>query len=193
MGRGFPFPKAEYMPGRLTGLLISMAVLAFTVTSSHAADPGEQARLEHEVAEAAARFIDFCRSPEVWRYDNLRPTILRAVAPIGSLFHPPEVPVVHLSPGSPDYRRTVGQMMYLYYLYASRKQRLADFLAGQEAGAPPGGGAVLPKRSAADEDLREETYRVENELDQAQSKLWEGLWLGLALRQPSPYVPPAGF
>ena len=158
------------MPGKLTWLVIWMTGLVFAVPSSHAADPGEQTRLEHEVAEAAANFIGFCRSPEVWRYDNLRPTILRAVAPIGTLFHPPEVPVVHLSPGSPDYRRVVGGMMYRYYLWVSRKQHLAEFLAEQEAGgAPPVVGALLPKSSEYDESLGEETNRVESELDNARA------------------------
>ena len=174
MGKGLPFPNVTDMPGRLTGLLISMAVLAFTVTSSRAADPGEQGRLEHDVAEAAANFVSFCSSPEVWRFDNLRPTVLRAVAPIGSIFHPPEVPVVHLSPGSPDYRKIVGQMMYLFSLYVSRRERLAEFLAEQKAGAPPPppqrARAVLANiSSAADIEIGDETHRVENELDHARA------------------------
>ena len=82
-------------------LSISLMTFSFAVPSGYAADPGEQARLEQEVAEAASHFVEFCRRPEVWKYDNLRPTIFRAIAPLGTIFRPPEVPVVHLSPAVP--------------------------------------------------------------------------------------------
>ena len=155
------------MCAKLTWLLIAMAALALVTPPSYAADPGQQARLERDVAEAAAGFINFCRSPEVWRYDNLRPTIMRAVAPIGTIFQPPQVPVVILSPGSPDYRIIVGQMAYLYSIYASRKQRLSDFLGGEEPGAPPVGWALPQAHDEYEEDFDEDALHVEGELDQA--------------------------
>ena len=94
---------------------------------------------------------------------------MRAVAPIGTLFHPPEVPVVHLSPGSPDYRRIVGEMMYRFSLYTSRKERLAEFLAEERAPTSQPGGAVAAKSIPADKYLGEDTHRVENELDHAKA------------------------
>jgi tetratricopeptide (TPR) repeat protein len=179
------------MPGKSTWLVISMVALSLAIPSSYAADPGEQARLEQAVADAAARFVDFCRSPEVWRYDNLRPTIMRAVAPIGTIFNPPQVPVVFLSPGRPEYRRIVGEMMYRFSLYASRKQRLAEFLAEEKVASAQPDGALPAQSSPADEYLGEETHRVENKLDKARASYggacaWAWPYFNL---RPSCHVP----
>ena len=182
MGRVLQFLAVRHMSGKLNWFSIAMAGLSFAVSSGYAADPGEQARLEQEVRDAAQQFAGFCARPEVWRYDNLRPTIQRAVAPLGTIFRPPQVPVVHLSPGSPDYRRVVGQMMYWYYLCASRKQRFTEFIAGQRAGVPPVGRALLPKSDADNESLDDETHRVESELDNARASY------GRAFAWAWPYV-----
>ena len=155
------------MSNKLTWLLISMATLALAVPSSRAADRAEQTRLlQHAAQKALSNLNDVCL--EAWKYDNLRPTIARAVWPEGTLFKPPEVPVIHLSPGSPQYRAIVGQMAYWGSLCASLRQRLADRLAERKAG-PQGGGALQPKNNESDEDVDEETFRVENERDHAKA------------------------
>ena len=165
MSRGPPFLKAAPTPGKLAWLLVAMMGLAFAVPSSYAADPGEEARLRQDVAEASKRLHDVCLC--AWKYDNLRPTTLRAVAPIGGLLNPPQFPVVHLSPGSPDYRTVVGEMMYCNWFCVSRQQRLAELAKGREPDAQPDARAAPIRRSAADEEIGEETQRVENELDHA--------------------------
>ena len=152
---------------RLTWLLIGIMVLLYFVSPSHAADPGRQARLQHEVAEAQANCIRFCTSREVWRYDNLRPTVLRTIAPVIPPARMEDMPVVHLSPGSPDYRRTVGQMMYLCWYLASRRQRLAEFLAEKENEAPPAGWALPQIHNDYEEDFDDDAHHAEGELDQA--------------------------
>ena len=169
MGRGLPFFKAERLPGRFIRLLVSMTGLVSVIPSGHAADPSEQARLEQEVRGASKPRGLLCSSRRL-EVRQLASTILRAVAPIGTIFRPPEVPVVHLSPGSPDYRRVVGEMMYCFSLYASLQQRLTEFVAEQKAGgALPGGGALPVKGITDDEDLCEETHRIESELDNARA------------------------
>jgi tetratricopeptide (TPR) repeat protein len=160
-----PLLNGEHPHGGLIGLLISIAGLAIVLPSSYAADPGERGRLEQGVRETADGLRGVCRV--AWRYDNLRPSILRAVAPIGGLLNPPAAPVIHLSPGSPDYRKTVGEMMYWVSLYASQQERLAELASEEKATAPQRGAALRAIGSAANEELGEETQRVENELDHA--------------------------
>ena len=58
-------------------------------------------------------------------------------------------------------------MVCRFSLYASRRQRLADFLAGQQAGSPPVGWAIPPKDNDYEADFGEDTHGVEGELDQA--------------------------
>jgi len=143
------------MPYKLVWLSVFAVTLSFAVPSSQAGITGEQALLQQEVAEASARFGNVCRV--AWGHDNLRPTPLRAIAPVGTPFRPAQVPVVFLSPGSSDYRKVVGEMMYWYSLLGFRKQRLAEF-------------ATWPKGSVTDENLGEEIRRVQNEFDNARAK-----------------------
>ena len=156
--------------GMFLWLTIWMAALTFAVPSGQAADSGEQARLEHEVTEAAAAFVAFCRSPDVYRYDNLRPMIERALAPMGSILRAPPVPVEHLSPGSPRYRTIVGQMMYLYYIWISRKQRLDEYCAAKDAGkVPPVAALAEPKNDPYEVTFIDEVSKMERELDHARA------------------------
>jgi hypothetical protein len=150
------------MSSRLIWWFVWMVVFQIASPSSYAADSTEVTRLKQEVAEALAGLTDVCR--EAWQYDNLRPTIARAVWPEGTLFHPPQIPVVHLSAGSPYYRAVVGQMAYWGSLSASRIQRLVDFTAGRKV-PPPQGKAVLMNGSSVEEEIP----GAEKELDHAKA------------------------
>ena len=98
------------MSGRLIGLA-SLVVLLLPIRPSCAADFSEQQTyVQGEVERSRSRLVAVCKV--AWTYDNLRPTVARAKWPQGTLFQPPEAPVIHLSQGSPIYRRVVGQMAY---------------------------------------------------------------------------------
>lgn len=122
------------MSGKFIRLSICTAVSVLVILPTYAADFAYQARLKHEAEESSVRLEGVCR--DAWQYDNLRPTIQRAIAPIITPIHWPDLPVVHLSPGSPDYRKTVGDMMYWYWLYYSQQQRLANIAAELKASSP---------------------------------------------------------
>lgn len=156
----------EFLFGGASLLLTCFVCLALAVPASYGADPAEQVRLERELQEASQTLVTYCTTGDVWRYDNLRPTLLRAVAPFGTIFNPPKAPVIHLSPGSPYYRPIVGQMMYHYYFCASRKERLIEFMAAEQEAEQPAV-LVVPPKSLADVD--EERRCVEYELDNARA------------------------
>ena len=99
------------MCAKLTCVAISLVGLTLSTPSASAADFSEQERLfDSEVSRSLECLKDVCRV--AWPYDNLRPAALRAKWPEGTLFKPPETPVIHLSPGSPRYCAIVGQMAY---------------------------------------------------------------------------------
>ena len=124
------------MSRKFTCLLISIATLALPVSSSRAADLAEQARLLREgVQEALANLTKVCA--EAWQYDNLRPTVARAVWPQGTMFKAPEVPVKQLSPASPLYRAR----------WTNGVLGLAVRLANRALGGPP----YRPERRSAAE------------------------------------------
>ena len=159
--------------GSFVRLATWMMAMAWAVSPSHALDPGEKARLEQELQDASLHLADVCGT--AWKYDNLRPTTKRAVAPLGTLFQPPDVPVVHLSPGCPDYEMIVGEMVYWFSLCGSKKKRLMEIDA-KEKNDQPGGkdreqhaikAKVAEKVGKAydAEGLLTEIYRAENELD----------------------------
>lgn len=148
--------------------------LALTSTAG-AADPGQQARLEREMAEAGTTFIAFCNRPEVCRYENVNRAFRPVVVSLGGELRPPAMPVVHLSPGSVNYRRIVGQAMYLYCVLGSRQQRLAEFLAASEKQAEDNAGGQAsafhwdpPKCDEEyEESFADDLLHLEQELDQA--------------------------
>jgi hypothetical protein len=133
--------------------------------------PAELVQLQREVAEAWADFVRFCGRPDVWQYDNLRPTICRAVAPIlpNPNFDPSKGPVMHLSPGSPRYREIVGEMMYLHSFYVSRKERLVEFRKKLETAASEGNMAPPPTNGKYQQEITKEIRRAEAELEQARA------------------------
>ena len=73
------------------------------------------------------------------------------------------------SPGSPDYRKTVGKMIYSYSRCLSQQQRMKDFVAHPEVAAPPRIGVLPSKNSPDEEDLSDEIPRIEDELDNARA------------------------
>jgi len=169
MDRRSRLSSEERLLGKSRVLLICLVVLAIVFSSSYAADQADQAeraRLEYELRQATKALVDYCTSPPVWTYDNLRPTLLRAVAPFGTIFNPPKGPVIHLSPGGPRYRPIVGEMMYRYYFCLSRKERLAEFMARQEVStAPPVRFPSPPSLADVDGEMRS----IEHELDYARA------------------------
>jgi hypothetical protein len=99
------------MYGKLTWLVISLAALALAARAASPADFSEQQRgFAAEVDRSLECLKEVCGV--AWAFDNLRPAALRAKWPEGTLFKPPEGPVIHLSPGSPRYRAIIGQMAY---------------------------------------------------------------------------------
>ncbi|MCS7304310.1 MAG: hypothetical protein NZ602_04290 [Thermoguttaceae bacterium] len=152
-----------------------MAVGGLWGSQGRADAPAERMRLEARVKEAAVNFTRFCAQPDVWKYDNLREPIRRALAPVGTAFQPPQVPVVLLSPGSAEYQKIVGEMMYLYYVWFSRQQRLAEFMA-REKSIMDGIPRSKPPRQPADDgqmevddemEFTEELYGTEIQVDKA--------------------------
>jgi hypothetical protein len=129
---------------------VFFTVLAIAVPTRGLGDPAEAARLRSQATEAASQLRQVCS--QAWKYDNLRPTTRRAVAPLGGIFNPAPEPVIHLSPGSPDYRYIVGEMAYWYSLCSAKASRaiLADKTAA------PGGVARLAKIKAVDDSIVEE-------------------------------------
>src|SRR3972149_2463109 len=122
--------------------------------------------------EALAHLIAV--SYEAWTFDNLRPTIARAVWPVGTVFRPPEGPVVHLSPGSPEYRAIVGEMAFWDSFYDSRKKRL-------------GANVKL------DDEIRHEVRRLEKELDYAKANYRRACAMACPYFNMRHLVPEGGF
>jgi tetratricopeptide (TPR) repeat protein len=133
------------MAGRLTWLLIGMVGFAVALQPAYADD---QSRDGAELNQALANLSAVCQ--QAWTFDNLRPTVSRAVWPGGTIFNPPQVPVVHLSPGCPQYRWLVGEMAYWGTLYTVGNQRL-KLLAD-------------PALAGADEPTKQKARRITNDL-----------------------------
>ncbi len=126
----------------------------------------EEARLQAAAKEALVQLQAVCA--DAWRFDNLRPTILRAVAPVGNAFQRPEAPIVFLSPGTPAYRYYVGQMTYWFSLYQSRMQRADE---ERKTTAPPLG-ELSPQARAAYGELTNDMRHATDMADLLKARYW---------------------
>ena len=133
------------MPGRWTWLFVWATGFVVALQPTYAQD---QSRDGAELNQALANLSAVCQ--QAWPFDNLRPAVARAVWPGGTIFNPPQVPVVHLSPGCPQYRWLVGEMAYWGTLYAAGNQRL-KLLAD-------------PALAGADEPTKQKAGRITKDL-----------------------------
>ena len=172
MSRVLLLQKAHHTPAKSTWLVMWVAVLAFAIPSSQAADPGEEAQPAARRGRGFKALHDVCLC--AWKYDNLRPTTLRAVAPLGGLLNPPQFPVVHLSPGSPDYRTFVGEMMYCNWFCLSRQRRLAELTKGGEPGAPQVRPCGTPKAQRGRRGNRRRDSARGERIGSCHCELWTG-------------------
>lgn len=109
-----------------------MPALAPRAAQGFAVDPSEEARqFQTETGTALARFQQ--AAAEAWQYDNLRPAIARIRWPEGTIFKPPQAPVIHLSPGSQRYRELVGSLYLWGSLYEFRRARVTEVGKNSEA------------------------------------------------------------
>jgi tetratricopeptide (TPR) repeat protein len=156
-------------------IFIGVSALGFNIRMGCGAEPNEPPSLDAGLEDALSHLIAVCN--EAWKYDNLRPVALRAKWPQGSMFQPPAGPVVHLSPGSPDYRIIVGEIAYWDSMYGSRRSRAADALFGPTTKAVPGDAAPAPRKHPSasgtyqvdDEDAAGEAHRVERQVEHAKA------------------------
>jgi hypothetical protein len=119
--------RGEDMPGKTLRISLCVVFLAATARSGLAArQKYEDARLgiSVEVQDALSRLVEV--SKIAWTFDNLRPTLSRAVWPGGTAFAPPQAPVVHLSPASPVYGELLGEMAFWDAVYGARSVRLHE-------------------------------------------------------------------
>lgn len=152
---------------RLISVVLCAVAILWCIAETVYADPAEVARLTSEADAALTRFRTACL--HAWKYDNLRPTILRAVAPLGTAFQPPDVPVVHLSPASPDYQLVVGEMAYWYSLYMSKSTRLVE----ERQVALPGDPEIPPQAKAVDGLVAEELRYTADAADDVRASYWQ--------------------
>ncbi|MDY0168609.1 MAG: hypothetical protein RBS80_18825 [Thermoguttaceae bacterium] len=145
---------------------------------------GEMRTLTEEINYTVKRLLEVCG--EAWQFDNLRPTVERAVWPEGTLWKPPRAPVIHLSPGSARYQHLVGEMAHWASLYDYRVQRLIELRREEKAIAED------PRR-AIDVEWRKELYNARKHLDVAKAQYRRACAWAWCFHNLRPLVPEPGF
>jgi hypothetical protein len=99
------------MPSAWISLLVFPVLVTPAVSKGPSAESAEEMlRLGQELNAVLASLVEVCQV--AWTFDNLRPTVARAVWPEGTPFRPPQAPIIHLSPGSANYQEIVGEMAF---------------------------------------------------------------------------------
>ena len=122
---------------------------------------------------------------EAWQYDNLRPTVARAVWPQGTMFKAPEVPVKQLSPASPLYRGSLDKWRTGPRCTPREQSALAARLTDRKGACSRG---ITPSMRM----LRKKPSAWRTNWTRPKASYCRACRLGVALRQPPPPVPPAG-